>query len=432
MPPDDSSSDATDLTLKPQLGLFSAVATGLAAIIGTGIYFVIAPAAAITGPAILLAFLLAAFIAYCNAMSSVQLAAVYPHTGGTYEYANRMIGPWAGFIAGWMFVVANTTGTGVIALSFAYYLNQSWDVLPPRPIAVVVVLIMTVINMMGIRQSSRVVNILVLLSVACLLTMIVIGLPQGRMDNFTPFAPSGAGSIFHAAALLFFAYTGYSRIATLVEEVRNPARNIPLATVIALSITTTLYLLVAVTAIAVTGGVELGKSSSPLAQVMITAGSGWGYIVITMGALLTTFNSGLTNLLGNSRVAFAMGRGNDLPKAFARLSTNKNPWLSVLISGIIAMLVAAFAPFLIMIAISSLSTLIYYAITNLSALRLSHEQRTHPRILVYLGLIGCIGLVLSLSPEEIGAGIGMLVLGVIYRIIRSRGGRKQDTAADSN
>jgi APA family basic amino acid/polyamine antiporter len=432
MAPDNQVTTVSPLALKPQLGLFSAVCTGLAAILGTGIYFVITPAAAITGPSLILALLLAALVAYCNSMSSVQLAAVYPRTGGTYEFANHMIGPWAGFAAGWMFVVANTVGPGVIALAFGNYLHIVWQSIPARPAAVSAVLIMTVLNAVGIRQSASVTNAVVVISVLALAAVVVIGFPGGNFDNFTPFVTNGIGGVLHATALLFFAYTGYSRIATLVEEVKNPRRTIPRATVIALGLSTLLYLLVAGVAVAVLGTQQLAESTSPLAHAMLAVGSGLGIVIVAIGALTTTFNEGLTDLLGGSRVAFAMARGNDLPRVLVSLGAEKNPWHSVVFVGIVSILIAGFAPFGMAIAVSSLGTLIYYAFTNISALRLASEHRTHPRILVWLGLIGSIGLVLSLSLEEIGIGLGILGLGVIYRSIRHRGRRKQDTTVDSN
>ena len=410
--------EPSEARLRPQLGMFDAVATGLAAILGAGIFAVIAPAAAIAGPALIISLAIAAFVALCNALSSAQLAAVLPRTGGTYEFGRRMLGPWWGFSAGWMFLTANTVGSGVIALAFGGYLHAVLSAVPARTAAVLAVLAMTALNAAGIRRSVRVTDVVVVLSLFALLAVVVIGLPGANASNFTPFAPGGIGGVLQATALLFFAYTGYSRIATLVEEVRDPRHTIPRATVVALGTATVLYLLVAAVAISVLGVSRLSHSSSPLEDTMVVVGSGVGVAIISAGALLTTFNEGLSDLLGVSRVAFAMGRGADLPRSLARLGKAQNPWRSVIFVGAIAMFVAAFAPFEIAVAVSSFGTLLYYTVTNLSALRLQKEQRMFPRPLAVAGLIGCLGLAFALAPVEIAIGLAILAAGVILRILR--------------
>jgi basic amino acid/polyamine antiporter, APA family len=294
----------SDIKLRPQLGMFDAISTGMAAILGAGIFAVIAPAAGIAGPALLISFVIAAFVAFCNALSSTQLAAAFPRSGGTYEFGRQMLGPWAGYLAGWMFLTANTVGPGVSALVFGGYLHAMWSIIPARTAAVLAALVMTVLNASGIRRSVRVTDIVVILSIVSLLAFVVIGLPHSQISNFSPFAPGGTGGIFRATGLLFFAYTGYSRIATLVEEVRNPKHTIPIATITALGTAVLLYLLVAITAISILGASGISKSSSPLESSMTVLGSTIGVIIISAGALLTTFNEGLSDLLGVSRVAF--------------------------------------------------------------------------------------------------------------------------------
>jgi basic amino acid/polyamine antiporter, APA family len=406
------------VTLRPQLGMFDAVATGLAAILGAGIFAVIAPAAGIAGPALLVSLVIASFVAFCNALSSTQLATVFPRTGGTYEFGRLLLGPWWGFAAGWMFLTANTVGPGVIAIAFGGYLHAVWSVVPARTAAVAAVLAMTGLNAAGIRRSVGVTDIVVVLSILSLLSVVVLGIPAGRESNLTPFAPNGVGGILQATGLLFFAYTGYSRVATLVEEVRDPKRTIPRATVAALGTATLLYLAVGATALAVLGASRLSQSSSPLEGAMVAAGSGLGVGIVAAGALLTTFNEGLSDLLGVSRVAFAMGRGADLPKGLARLGSGQNPWRSVVFTGTIALLVAAFAPFVVAVAVSSLGTLLYYCVANLSALRLSKEQRMFPRELAAAGLVGCLALAFSLAAEDVAIGLAILAAGLAYRGVR--------------
>ena len=410
--------EAGNARLRPQLRMFDAVATGLAAILGAGIFAVIAPAAKIAGPALLVSFVIGAFVALCNALSSAQLAVVFPRSGGTYEFGRRMLGPWWGFSAGWMFLVANTVGPGAIALAFGGYLNAAVSVVPARTAAVVAALVMTMLNAGGIRRSVRVTDVVVVLSILSLLAVVVIGLPSARVSNLTPFAPDGVAGVLQATGLLFFAYTGYSRIATLVEEVHNPKQTIPRATVIALGTATLLYLLVATTTLTVLGVSRLSQSSSPLEDTMVVVGSGVGMTIIAAGALLTTFNEGLSDLLGVSRVAFAMGRESDLPVGLARLGAGQNPWRSVLFVGAISILVAAFASFYVAVAVSSFGTLLYYCVANLSALRLPRQQRMFPRWLAAAGLMGCAGLAFALAPQEVGIGLAILLAGIAFRSLR--------------
>jgi APA family basic amino acid/polyamine antiporter len=329
-----------------------------------------------------------------------------------------MIGPWWGFGAGWMFLTANTVGPGVIALAFGAYFNAIAGAVPARVAAVVAALAMTSINTLGIRRSVRVTDVVVVLSLASLLSVVAIGLPKGNLSNFAPFATGGVAGTLQATALLFFAYTGYSRIATLVEEVKDPQRTIPRATVLALGTAVILYIAVGATAIAVLGASGVSASTSPLQGTMAAVGSGVGVAVVVIGALLTTFNEGLSDLLGVSRVAFAMARKADLPPTIAHLGRDQNPYRSVLAVGAVTILVAGFAPFGAAVGISSFGTLLYYTVANTSALRLAKEQRRFPRLLSVAGLIGCLGLAFSLAPLEIGAGLGILLVGLGYRAIR--------------
>jgi len=409
----------SDTRLRPQLRMFDAVSTGLAAILGAGIFAVISPAAGIAGPALLISLTLAAFVALCNALSSAQLAVVFPRSGGTYEFGRRMLGSWWGFGAGWMFLTANTVGPGVTALAFAGYVHAVWA-LPVRTVAVLAALSMTALNAAGIRRSVRVTDVVVVISVLSLLAVVLIGFAGWNPSNIVPFAPNGIGGVLQATGLIFFAYTGYSRIATLVEEVHDPRRTIPKATVIALGTALALYLAVALTALGVLGASRLSSSMSPLQTTMNAVGSGLGAAIVVIGALLTTFNEGLSDLLGVSRVAFAMGREADLPQTLVRLGAQQNPWRSVVFVGAIALLVAAFAPFGVAVAVSSFGTLLYYTVTNMSALRLKKEQRMFPVGLSVAGLIGCIGLAFSLSRSIVVVGLGILLIGLAFRAIRLR------------
>jgi basic amino acid/polyamine antiporter, APA family len=334
------------------------------------------------------------------------------------QVVRQVLGPWWGYLAGWMFLVANTIGPGVIALAFGDYVHGAFSTIPARLAAILAALTVTAINAAGIRRSVHVTDVVVILSISSLAAFVILGLPHGNPANFVSFAPSGFTGILRATGLIFFAYTGYSRIATLVEEVRNPRRTIPRATVLALGSATFLYLFVVGTAIAVLGATKLSQSSSPLAATLLALGSGIGPVIVAAGALLTTFNEALSDLLGVSRVAFAMGRAGDLPKRLAYLGPGKNPWPSVLFVGLIATLVSSFSPFESAVTVSSFGTLFYYSVTNLSALRLKPNQRFYPRGLAIVGLVGCIGLSIALPTQDIGIGVAIALAGIALRLVR--------------
>ncbi|HUK84740.1 MAG TPA: APC family permease, partial [Candidatus Acidoferrum sp.] len=311
----------------------------------------------------------------------------------------------------------NTVGPGVSALAFGSYLHAVLPVIPDRLAAIAAAVVMIALDASGIRRSVRATGVIVIISIISLVLVAIIGLPSAHLANLSPFAPGGIAGVLRASGLLFFAYTGYSRIATLVEEVRNPKRTIPKATIIALSWVSFLYLFVAGTAILVLGATRVANSVSPLEAMMIAVGSGLGVALVAGGALLTTFNEGLSDLLGVSRVAFAMSREKDLPHSLARLGSDKNPWRSVLFVSAITLLVAAFAPLEASIAISSFGTLLYYSITNVSALKLPAHQRSFPRVLALIGLIGCLGLAFALPLQDIIIGLVLLAAGLVFHTV---------------
>jgi APA family basic amino acid/polyamine antiporter len=248
--------------------------------------------------------------------------------------------------------------------------------------------------------------------------VIALGAPGFRPAHLAPFAPGGPVGVMRAAALLFFAYTGYARIATLVEEVRDPVHAIPRAILAALSTAALLYVGVSLVVVGVLGPASTARSASPLAAAMLAIGSGTGVVVVTAGALLTTFNEDLSDTLGVSRVVFAMARGGDLPRPLAQLAAGANPVTAVVLTGGVAAMLAVLIPFSTQVAVSSFATLVYYAITNVAALCLSPALRRYPRPLAALGLVCCLALAFALAPLEWSAGLGMLAVGLLYRSVR--------------
>lgn len=405
-PPDSSP------TLRRDLGLLDAVGIGFGAIVGAGIFVVTGLAAGVAGPAFLVGLGLAGIAATANALSSAQLAARYPQSGGTYEYGYRLLHPWAGFAAGWLFLASKISAAGTVALGLAGYLAGLVPGLPPRVVAVGAVVVFTALNYFGIRRSSRANLAIVALSLGSLVLFVVLGAREFDAANLSPFAPRGWRGVLEAAALLFFAYTGYARIATLGEEVREPRRTIPRAVVITIVGAILLYGAVALVAVGVVGAEALAGSPAPLLVAGEATGVGWLPAAIAAGGLAAMLGVILSQLLGLSRVLFAMARRGDLPRGLGRVHPRYGvPGRAVLLVGGVAAIVTATGSLARVAAAAAFTILVYYAIANLAALRMAPEDKLYPNAVPVVGLVSCIALAASLDLTTIVTGVVVLVVG---------------------
>src|SRR3954469_18558958 len=290
-------------SLARRLGTGDAVVIGLGSMVGAGIFSAFGPAADAAGSALLAGLALAAGraschaggIAYCNAVASAQLAAQYPTSGGTYVYGRERLGEWWGFAAGWAFVVGKTASCAAMALTFAAYAisSSAWV---QRLVAVAAVLALTALNYRGISRTAQATRLLAGVSLACLLVAIFAiatsgETDAGRLGHWPSFGAGGLHGVLQAAGFLFFAFAGYARIATMGEEVRDPARTIPRAIPIALGIALALYLVVAVAALAGAGPAALAASTKPLATAVDAVGSRRGLPFVRVGAAVASLGA---------------------------------------------------------------------------------------------------------------------------------------------
>lgn len=404
--------------LRRSLGLFDATAIGLGAIIGAGVFVAIAPAVDIAGTAAMVAMLIAGVVALFNSLSSAQLASAYPVSGGTYAYGRQLINNITGFAAGWIFVVAALAADSAIALTFAVYLRPILPGVPPRLVGVAIAVTVTVLNYFGLRHSARANSILVVLKVGVLLFFIIFGLFFADFGQLAPVTPDGLLGLLHAAAILFFAYTGYARVATLGEEVKDPQRTIPRAILLALAGSAGLYIATLAVAMGLLGPERLGEASAPLSAAMETTGVLAAVYIISLGALMATFSVFLTDLMGISRVVFAMARNRDLPDPLSLIhNTHRTPYVAVLASGAVVTLLTAFLPLRGLVEAGSFGLLIYYGITNLSALLLPDEKRLYHKAWAVAGLISCFGLAFFLPWSVIGLELLVVAAGIGYYCI---------------
>ena len=418
------------MSLKREIGVLGAIWMGLGSIIGTGVFVSIGIAAGLTGSSVILAVILGALIAICNGLNSAQLAANHPVSGGTYEYGYQYLNPLLGFTAGWMFLLAKTASAATAALGFAGYflqttnLNQSLFV----PIALFAVAILTGITLTGIKRSNLANFVIVSITLVSLLLLIIFGLPlaisPNGLENLNQFFPEDKQtipSLLQATALMFVAYTGYGRIATMGEEVLDPRKTIPKAIILTLIISMVLYIGVAVVAVGVVGSTELNLATKTAAPLEIVAGQlGWKGIqtVIALGAMTAMLGVLLNLILGLSRVLLAMGRRHDMPRAVARLnSTQTTPTIAVFVVGIAIAFLVLIGDVKTTWSFSAFTVLIYYAITNFAALKLSPQERLYPPILGYIGLISCLFLAFWVEPQIWAVGLGLMGLGWLWRLV---------------
>jgi len=407
--------------LKPTLGLFDATAIGVGAIIGGGIFVVTGIVAGLAGPALVVSIAVAAGIALLTALSFVELTSWLPVEGSVYEFARRLISPSAGFLSGWMWVVSNVFAGAAVSLGFAYYLVALFPGVEPRLVAAALCMMFTAINYVGARQSATLNNMLVTGKVIILLVFVIAGLSSVNQQNFSPFVTSEVG-VLYGAYFIFFAYGGFARVAVAAEEVRDARRVVPRAMMLALAISSILYMLVGAVAVGLIGAGSLGRSKSPLAEAISMVGSPALVYVVSFGGMIATASVLLTSVLGVSRVMFAMGRNMDLPSALSKLHPKHNtPHVAVLIAGAAMTVLALSIDLTGVVAASTFAQLFYYGSANASALRLKAETKRYPRVLPAVGLGACVLLMVFTSPSALALGVFCLIVGVVYYMAKKKG-----------
>ncbi|HEY8588217.1 MAG TPA: APC family permease [Naasia sp.] len=415
-------------TLQRRLGTGDAVTLGVAAMVGAGVFTVFAPAAGAAGGLVLVALALAAFVAFCNAASTAQLAAAHPVAGGAYAYGRAELGPWWGFLAGWSFVLGKTASIGAMALAFAAYaVPSAWQ----RPVALAALAALTAVTLLGITRTATVARVLIALAVAGIVLALALSLPAWRPDGIAA-APAAADAssavygVLQAASLIFFAFAGYARIATLGEEVRDPARTIPRAIGISFGIAFLLYAAVAVVLLGVLGD-ELPEASAPLSAAVTAAEAEAAVPAVVVAAAVASLGSLLALLAGVGRTALAMARERDLPAPLAAVSARTaSPWVAQLVVAAAAAVLILVADLRTAVGFSSFGVLLYYGVANLAAVRQSAAARRYPRALSAAGLVGCLVLAVTVPLPALVAGAAVLLAGVLGRLaVRALSARRR-------
>lgn len=418
------------LQLLRVVGLPGAVLLGLGSMVGTGVFVSLGLGAELAGPGVLIAVTIAAVVAMCNGLSSAQLAAHHPVSGGAYEYGYARLTPSLGFTAGWTFLGAKSASAATAALGFSGYLLNilNLDRWLLVPVAAGTTALFTLIVLGGLRRSNRMNAVLVTVTLLPLVLFVVWGFPDVDIahlaffrDGDLSFSPAG---LLEATALMFVAYTGYGRVATLGEEVLEPRRTIPRAVILVVITTMLLYVSVTFVAVGGIGGEALGQATrsggAPLALAAEAIGLPGVGVLLSVAGMIAMLGVLLNLILGLSRVALAMGRRQDLPAALSRLDgPDRNPLRAVLATGLLVTLLTLIGDVKLTWSFSAFAVLVYYGITNLAALRLSTQERLYPRIVPAAGLFFCFFLVFWIDMKTWLAGLALIACGLLYRWIAS-------------
>lgn len=407
--------------LARRLGTADAVLIGLGSMIGAGVFAAFAPAAEAAGTGLLLGLALAALVAYCNATASAQLAAQYPTSGGTYVYGRERLGPWWGFLAGWGFVVGKTASCAAMALTFAAYAApDGWQ----RPVAVTAVVVLAAVNYRGVTRTARLTRLVVTLVLVALVVLVAGafatgGADPGRISGADWLESGGWYGVLQSAGLLFFAFAGYARIATMGEEVRDPERTIPRAIQTALVLVVVVYAAVAVTVLAVLGADGVAGSTAPLADAAGSGERAWISAVVRVGGAAAALGALLALIAGIGRTSLAMAREADLPTFLAAVHPeHRVPHRAEVALAVVVCVLVLTVDLRGAIGFSSFGVLLYYLIANLAAFTQQPPQRRFPRVLQVVGALGCAVLVVALPVEAVQTGVAVFVVGIGYRLWR--------------
>lgn len=403
-------SEPSSERLARRLGLSDAVVIGLGAMLGAGIFAAPGPAAAAAGTWMLVGLGLAALVAFANATSSAQLAARHPEAGGTYVYARVHLGELWGFLAGWSFVVGKTASLAAMALTFGSYVDADLA----RPLGVAAVVVLTTVNYLGVEKTALLTRVILVVVVGALVVVVgaaVLGDSAGG-SNLTDDLPSGVWGVLQSAGLLFFAFAGYARLATLGEEVRDPEVTIPRAIPLALGIVVAIYVVVLTAALLATGPEVLASSPAPLVAVVVAGGWEGLAPVVRVGAAVATAGVLLSLLAGISRTTLSMARRGELPRVLDAVHPRfRTPHRAEVTAAVVVCLVVLVADVREVIGFSSFAVLTYYALANASAWRLPEDARRWPRSLAALGFVLCLVLAVTLPLAAVAGGAVLLLSG---------------------
>lgn len=418
--------DAGARPLERSIGLFRLVMLGVGATVGTGIFVILSAAVPEAGPAILVSFLLAAVTAGLTALCYAELASALPLSGSSYSYAYATLGELAAFLVGACLLLEYAVSASAIAVGWGQYLNEVFGALigwtmpdaisqPPgrggyvNLPAIVLIGLCTLLLLRGTAESTAINAILVVLKLAVLVFFAVVALTAFEPANLTPFAPLGLAGIGTAASTIFFSYVGLDTVSTASEEVRDPARTLPLGIVVSLIIVTAIYLLVAFAGIGAQPWTRFAGQDAGLAVILRNVtGTPWPALVLSIGAVASIFSVTLVTMYGQTRILFAMSRDGLLPGLFQRVDRrSRSPNANTLAVALFVAALAALVPLDVLANLTSMGTLVAFTAVSLSVVILRRRRPDLPRgfrvplyPLVPLASLACCLMLIAALPRD--------------------------------
>ncbi|MCL4373313.1 MAG: amino acid permease [Candidatus Marsarchaeota archaeon] len=415
--------------LKRALTFFDALMINLGAIIGAGIFVIIGLAVNAAGPAIVIAIALAAIVSLLSGLSFSEIALHVAKEGGVYEYAKDAFAPSAGFLAGWMWTIGNVIAIAAVGLSFGSYFNLLiGSTMPSAYYAIAAIIAFAVINILGIKHSARTIAAMVGINLLVLSLFVAFSILHFNVANLSNFAPNGANGILAGSALIFFAFTGFSRVTTVSDEVKDPRRTIPKAIIASIIISSLLYVLIALGAVGLVPYQQFEHSAAPLSYAIGSLHIAALSIAVAIGGVVATAGVVFTGILGVSRVFFAMGRDNELPKKLSYIDRFSTPINAIALSSVLAVLFILFMPFKSIVELSNAGILTAYAIINISALslwlRLEKDRKALIRHRLFFaipiaGFATIILVMLYLGAKSLALALLIFAIGAIYYAYRN-------------
>ena len=385
------------MALKPQLGLFSTTLYGIGIILGAGVYTLIGVGAGLAGNSLWLAFLISALIAIFTGLSYAELSTLFPKSAAEYNYTKAAFKKeWFSFLIQWIFIIGTIVSAAAVALGFAGYFTHTFGG-DPLIVAIGLIVAMSILNYIGIKESASFNNFASILEVGGLLIVVAIWLffPVQTPQNLLEFPTNGWTGIIAAVGVVFFAYIGFENIANLAEEVKDSKKTIPTALILSLAISTVLYMLISVASISVVGSEKLSTSSAPLTDVVTTVFPNQGYL-FSLIALFATSNTVLVMLITSSRILYGLSNGGSLPKSLSQISSRGTPFLAVILVGVLTIAILFIGDLKTVVQLTDMGIFIAYAAVNAALIVLakkSHDRGfVSPRvfgvpILAWLGVI---------------------------------------------
>jgi APA family basic amino acid/polyamine antiporter len=384
--------------LHRSIGLFQLTMLGVGATIGTGIFVALTTAVPAAGPAVIVSFVIAGITAALTALCYAELASTIPVSGSSYSYAYATLGEFVAFLVGACLLLEYAVSASAIAVGWGQYLNEmfsdliGWrmpDAIAKAPgaggvfnlPAVVLVGSCLILLLRGVKESVTVNAVLVVLKLLVLLFFVVIAFSGFHAQNLTPFAPMGMAGIGAAASSIFFSYIGIDAVSTAGDEVKDPRRTLPLGIILSLLIVTAVYILVALAAVGAQPWTAFAGQEAGLAVILRNlTGASWTSLILCVGAIVSIFSITLVVMYGQTRILYAMSRDGLLPKVFQRVNPKtQSPDLNTYIVAVFIALLAAFVPLDTLVNLTSMGTLIAFAIVSLGVIILRRTQPDLPR-----------------------------------------------------